>query len=54
MPEKPEKPTASHQLRTVRPASDTDGPTYDYRSAVILTNKQGTNYLQPGGLPARP
>jgi hypothetical protein len=39
----PEKPTASHQLRTVKPASDTDGPTYDYRGAVILTNKQGTN-----------
>jgi hypothetical protein len=48
----PEKPTASHHLRTVKPASDTDGPTYDYRSAVILTNKQGTNCTARGS-PAR-
>jgi hypothetical protein len=27
----------------VKPASDTDGPTYDYRGAVIFTNRQGTN-----------
>jgi hypothetical protein len=32
-----------HPLRTVKPASDADGPTYDYRGAVILANKQGTN-----------
>jgi hypothetical protein len=32
-----------HSLRTVKPATDTDGPTYDYRGAAILSNKQGTN-----------
>jgi hypothetical protein len=32
-----------HPLRTVKPASDTDGAAYDYRGAVILSNKQGTN-----------
>jgi hypothetical protein len=32
-----------HPLRTVRPATDADGPTHDYRGAVILSNKQGTN-----------
>jgi hypothetical protein len=29
-----------HPLHITTPASDTDGPTYDYRGAVILTNKQ--------------
>jgi hypothetical protein len=27
----------------VKPATGTDGSTYDYRGAVILSNKQGTN-----------
>jgi hypothetical protein len=32
-----------HPLRITTPATETDGPTYSYRGAVILTNKQETN-----------
>jgi hypothetical protein len=37
------RPMPGHLLHTVKPTSDTDGPTYDYRGAVVFTNRQGTN-----------